>query len=74
MAGEFPKKKMGYTLRHDENSAKVPDSKGVVGKVVWGTACNRLKRRGLNRKAAEMEMTQEGKTEFGNRQTRVFIA
>ena len=63
----------GYTLRHPENSAKVSDSKGVVGWPLGGRACNRLKRKGLNQKAAEMEKVQEEKNEFDDRRTRAFI-
>ena len=70
----FQKRKMGYTLRHDENSAKVDDYKGVVGWPLRRRACNHMKRKGLNREAAEMEMAQEEKIEFGDRQTRGSIA
>jgi hypothetical protein len=60
----------GVHPRRDEKSAKVIDKEGVVRRPLWKRVRNPLKRKDLNKKKAEMEVTQGEKIEDGNRQTR----
>lgn len=64
----------GYTPRRDEKSAEAIDTQRVEGRPLRKRVRNPLKRKDLNEKKAEMEVTQGEKIEDGNRQTRERIA
>ncbi len=56
-----------YTLRRDEKSTEVIDRQRVVRRPLRKRVCNPLKRKDLNVKKAEMEMTRGERVAAGDR-------
>lgn len=74
VSGEIRRAGGGYTLRRHEKSAEVIDEQRVGRRPLWRCVCNRLKRRGLDAKKAELEMAQGEKVGAGDRQAQYSIA
>jgi hypothetical protein len=74
VSGEIRRGVGGYTLRRDVKCAEVIDGQRVVRCPFWRYAGNRLKRKGLDVKKAEMEIAQGQKVGAGDQQTQTRIA
>ena len=74
VSGEIRRGVGGYTLRRDVKCAEVIDGQRVVRWPSWRYAGNRLKRKGLDVKKAEMEIAQGKKVGAGDQQTQTRIA